>query len=57
MAEIPQIEGPVEMGIYGIGPMALKYRNMDMNRMPLVTIVNGLDGLATLDETLGFDMV
>jgi hypothetical protein len=57
MATILQIEGPIEMVIDGVGPMALKDGKVDITRMTPVTLVDGLDGSAILDETLGLDMV
>jgi hypothetical protein len=50
---VPQIEGPIEMGIDGVGPMVLKDGNVYITRIPLVPLIYGLDVLATLEKHLG----
>jgi hypothetical protein len=54
---VPQIEGPVEKGMDGVGPMVLREGNVDITGMPPVPLEDGIDGSTTLDETLGPDMV
>jgi len=57
MVRVPQIEGLVEKGIGDVGPMELRDGNVEIMGMPPVPLEDGLDGSATLDETLGPDMV
>jgi hypothetical protein len=45
------------MGINGVGQMALKDGKVDINGIPQVLISYGLDGSATVDETLGPNML
>jgi hypothetical protein len=40
-----------------VGPMELRGGNVDIVMMPPVPLEDGLNGSATLDETLGLDMV
>jgi hypothetical protein len=54
---VPQIEGPIEKGMDGVVPMVLREGKVDVTSIPLVPLEYGLDGLATLEETLGLDMV
>jgi hypothetical protein len=54
---VPQIEGLVERGIYGVGPIVLREGNVDITGMTLVPLVKGIESLAILDETPSLDMV
>jgi hypothetical protein len=55
--DIPQIEGPVEMGIDGVGQMAFNDGKVDIIRIPPITLMDGIKGSATLDKTLGPDLL
>ena len=54
---IPQMETPIEMGKYGVGPMELEDGKVDITGIPLDTLMDGFDGSTTLDETLGPNMM
>jgi hypothetical protein len=54
---VPHIEGPIEKGIEGVGPMVIREGNVVITGMPPVPLEDGLDGSDTLDETLGPDIV
>jgi len=53
MVGVPKIEGSVEKCIDGVGKIVLRDGNVDFTGIPPVPLVDGIDGLATLDETLG----
>jgi hypothetical protein len=60
--DVPQIEGPVDKGMDGVGPMVPRDGNMDITGMPLrgfppIPLEYGIDGSTTLEKTLGLDMV
>jgi hypothetical protein len=55
--DIPQMETPDEMGKDGVGPMALMDDKEDIIKVPPLTLVDGIEGSATLDETLGPDIM
>jgi hypothetical protein len=57
IVRVPRIEGPIERGIDGVGPMVLKDSNVDIKGMPLVPLIYGIEGSTTLDKTFGPDMV
>jgi hypothetical protein len=49
MASVPQIKGPIEKGMDGVGSMVLKEGKIDIIGIPLVPLEYGLDGSSTLD--------
>jgi len=59
---IPQIKGPKYNGMDGVGPMEIRGGNVDITgilpkEFPLGPLEGGLIWRATLDETIGLDMV
>jgi hypothetical protein len=62
IADVPHSEEPKQKGKDGASPMKLRDGNVDITGMPLgesplVLLGDGLVGSATLDDTLGPDMV
>jgi hypothetical protein len=57
MFSVPRIEGPVQKGIDGVGPMQLRDGKEEINGITPIPLVNRLDISTTFDETLGNYMV
>ena len=48
MFGVPLMEGPVEKFIDDVVPMVLRDGNVDIKGIPLVPLMDGLDGSVTL---------
>jgi hypothetical protein len=53
MNDFPQIKGPMEKGIDGVGVMVLREGNVEIFGMPPIPHMDEIDGLATLYEARG----
>jgi hypothetical protein len=57
IVSVPWIKGPIEKCIDEVCPMVLREGDVDIIRILPVPLVDGLDDSATLDDTLGPNMV
>jgi hypothetical protein len=54
---IPQMETPDETGMDGVHPMEIRDENVDIKAVPPIMLVKGIEGLGTLEKTLGDNML